>query len=283
MAASMTALATRSNAKSAVSTGIPASCNGAAMDATASVVDGLEYQQNALAALLEPLDDEGWRRPTRCDGWDVADVVLHLAQTNEMAVGSATGCFAAVLEGLTAGAAPARDVDDGAALMVARQRGAPTGDLLARWRYGAAELRRVLLAADHKRVTWVAGELSIRTLATTRLAETWVHTGDVAEALGSSVALTGHLRHVARLAWRTLPYAFARAGRPAPGPVAFQLLGPAGEPWEFLPDGPAGTTITGSGVALCLVAARRVAAAEAALVGSGPDADAVLELVRTYA
>ncbi len=92
MAASMTALATRSNAKSAVSTGIPASCKGAAMDATASVVDGLEYQQNALAALLEPLDDEGWRRPTRCDGWDVADVVLHLAHTNEMAVGSATGC-----------------------------------------------------------------------------------------------------------------------------------------------------------------------------------------------
>lgn len=38
--------------------------------------------------------------------------------------------------------------------MVARQRGAPTGDLLARWRYGSAGLRRVLLAADHhERVT----------------------------------------------------------------------------------------------------------------------------------
>jgi uncharacterized protein (TIGR03084 family) len=250
----------------------------------ASIMQGLEHQQHALTGLLEPLDDDGWRRPTRCEGWDVADVVLHLAQTNELAMGSATGRLAAVLEDLTAGAEPARNVDDGAALMVARQRGAPTSDLLARWRDGAAELRRVLLAADHhERVTWVAGELSIRTLAGTRLAETWIHTGDVADVLGSIVEPTDHLHHVARLAWRTLPYAFARAGRPAPGPVAFHLLGPTGEPWKLLPDQPAATTIAGAGVDLCLVAARRVAAANTALTGTGPDADAVLELVRTYA
>ncbi len=168
--------------------------------------------------------------------------------------------------------------------MVARQRGAPIGDLLARWRGGAADLRRVLLAADHhERVTWVAGELSIRTLATTRLAETWIHTGDVADALGTTVKPTDHLRHIARLAWRTLPYAFARAGRPAPGPVAFRLVGPDGKPWDLLPEEPAATTITGPGVDLCLVAARRVAPADTALSGTGPDADAVLELVRTYA
>ncbi len=141
-----------------------------------------------------------------------------------------------------------------------------------------------MFAVDHhERVTWVAGELSTQTLATTRLAETWIHTSDVADALGRMVEPTGHLRHVARLAWRTLPYAFARAGRPPPGPVAFQMLGPAAERWEFQPDEPATTTITGPGVELCLVATRRVAAASTALAGTGPDADAVLELVRTFA
>ena len=54
------------------------------------------------------------------------------------------------------------------------------------------------------RVTWVAGELSARSLATTRLAETWIHTGDVADALGVSLVPTDRLRQIARLAWRTL-------------------------------------------------------------------------------
>ncbi len=44
------------------------------------------------------------------------------------------------------------------------------------------------------------------------------------------------LWHVARLAWRTVPYAFARSGRDAPGPVAFELRAPSGEDWEFVPD-----------------------------------------------
>jgi hypothetical protein len=41
--------------------------------------------------------------------------------------------------------------------------------------------------------------------------------------------------------------------------------------------------VTGSGEAWCLVAARRLKAAETELRADGPDAEAVLELVRTYA
>jgi hypothetical protein len=91
------------------------------------------------------------------------------------------------------------------------------------------------------------------------------------------------LRHVARLAWRTLPYAFARADRALHGPVAFELRGPGGGEWTFAPDEPAVTTIRGDGVELCQVAARRVLPADTRLRGEGPDAAAVLELVRTYA
>src|SRR5213078_4190480 len=101
----------------------------------------------------------------------------------------------------------------------------------ARWRSGADELARVLRACDpRQRVAWVAGELSARTLATTRLAETWIHTGDVAAAFG----------------------------RVLTGPVAFELRGPDGGAWDFVPDWPPLTTIRGDGTELCLVAARRV-------------------------
>jgi uncharacterized protein (TIGR03084 family) len=123
----------------------------------------------------------------------------------------------------------------------------------------------------------------VQTLATTRLAETWIHTGDIAEGLGVTVAPTDRLWHVARLAWRTLPYAFARAGRDAPGAVAFALVGPNGDAWDFGTDAGAPTSISGPGVDLCLVASRRVEPADTALVGEGLDATAVLELVRTWA
>jgi hypothetical protein len=91
------------------------------------------------------------------------------------------------------------------------------------------------------------------------------------------------LRHIARLAWRTLPYAFARAERTLSGPVSFELTGPSGSTWSFVPDEDVVTTIRGDGVELCLVAARRIDPGDTGLVGEGPDAAAVLELVRTYA
>jgi uncharacterized protein (TIGR03084 family) len=185
---------------------------------------------------------------------------------------------------LAGGVGPAGSVDDGAALMVERERGEPGPVVRDRWEAGAGELRRALGEIDpHARVVWVAGELSARTLATTRLAETWIHTGDVAAALGTAIEPTDRLYDVARLAWRTLPYAFARAGRELTAPVAFELRAPSGAAWDFAPDAEPLTTIRGDGAELCLVAARRVDPSETGLQGEGPDAESVLELVRTYA
>ena len=248
------------------------------------VVDALAEQQAELSELLVGLAPQRWVLPSRCEGWSVADVVLHLCQTHEMAIASLERRLPAFLEAAAEGLAPAASVDDGADAMVARERGLPPDDLRRRWQTAADQLIRLFDEYDlHQRVTWVAGELSARTLAATRLAETWIHTGDAAAGVGVQLPAADRLRHVARLAWRTLPYAFARAGRQLHGPVAFELSGPDGGRWDFVPEQAPTTTISGDGVALCLIAARRVGAAEAGLRGEGPDADAVLELVRTYA
>jgi uncharacterized protein (TIGR03084 family) len=251
----------------------------------------LTEQHNELGGLLASLTEADWQQPTRCVGWTVADVVLHLAQTDELAAGSLRGHFDEAATKLAGGASGLSDgpsgfstVDDAVAAMVDRERGLTSRAIRDRWLEWSNAVRVLLGGADqHQRVVWVAGELSVPTLATTRLAEAWIHSCDVADAVGVQLAPAERLRHIARLAWRTLPYAFARAGQQLTGPVTFELRGPNGDAWNFLPGEDSATVIRGDGVELCLVAARRLDPAATSLDGYGPDAEAVLELVRTYA
>ena len=97
-----------------------------------AILAALEQQHSDLAALLDRLDDEDWERPTRCEGWNVADVVLHLAQTDELALASIEGRYADRLDLLAGGTDRAGTVDDGAAAIVAHgTRDAERGHLRA--------------------------------------------------------------------------------------------------------------------------------------------------------
>lgn len=248
-----------------------------------AITTALREQHEELDALLTGLDDAGWARPVPdCPGWSVADVVLHLAQTDELVVSAVDGGFPAAAERVVEGAV-GETVDDTVDRMVTHQRGAPGGEVHARWRAAASALRELLAASDPRRpMPWVVADLPARTMATTRLSECWIHTHDVAVALGVAIVPADRLRHVARLAVRTVPYAFTRAGLPAPGPVAARLTAPDGSTWDLGDDG-APTVVTGSAVDFCLVAARRLDPADAAVTATGPGADDVLRLVRTYA
>ncbi len=252
------------------------------------IVAALSEQHSELAGLLNGLDEADFHLPApSCEGWDIADVVLHLAQTDELAIASVRGTFDSGFTELfrdEAGERPPNNVDEAAEVMVVAERGETGAAIRDRWRTRTDELRAAFAAcAPSTRVQWVAGDMSARTLATTRLSETWIHTGDVAEALGVELAPPGGLWHIVRLAWRTVPYAFARSGRELTGPVAFELRAPNGDRWELLPDTAPATTIRGDAIDLARVAARRAEPAQTSLHGDGPDVRTVLELVRTYA
>lgn len=246
------------------------------------LVADLGAQHAELWSLLADLDPPGWAAASPCEGWDVADVVLHLHQTDELALASLRGDLAAEIETFMRAGDDA--VDAAAAASVAGARGRAGAEVGRAWSTSAAALRARLAGTDPRaRLQWVVGTLSARTLAATRLAECWIHTTDVATALGTAVDPTPRLRHVARLAWRTVPYAFARAGRDLHGTVAVDLVGPDGTPWRFGLDEEPVTVVRGSGADFCAVAGRRLDPAGADLVATGPDAAAVLALVRTYA
>ncbi|MEY2426771.1 MAG: hypothetical protein QOI61_2343, partial [Actinomycetota bacterium] len=88
------------------------------------ILAALAEQQAELDGLINPIDDAAWASASRCDGWTVSDVVLHLAQTNEMALASLQHRMQPFLEDMLRGLPPSANVDDGAGAMVDKERGA---------------------------------------------------------------------------------------------------------------------------------------------------------------
>ena len=61
-----------------------------------AVFDDLVAEQDRLDAILGGLDGADWAAPSAAAGWTVADVVLHLAQSEEAVTASTTGADLAV-------------------------------------------------------------------------------------------------------------------------------------------------------------------------------------------
>ncbi|MGH2731159.1 MAG: maleylpyruvate isomerase family mycothiol-dependent enzyme [Actinomycetota bacterium] len=241
--------------------------------------DALRDEQEALEAMLDSLDDAAWGSPSLCPGWSVADVVLHLGQTEEAVVASADGATQAIPapEGVTG-------MDELVEHWVSAERGSSSSAILDRWKAARRKALEALLSADpEKPMAWAAAPLKPRTLATTRLSEHWIHANDIAQPLQLTYPDTDRLWHIAWLAHKTVPYAFLRAGRENPPSVRLELTSPGGERWDFGPED-ADCIIGGPASQFCRVAGRRLTADEAdRLQTSGDGANGVLELVRTYA
>ncbi len=150
------------------------------------IVDALAAQNAELDGYLRDRSEDEAHQPSACEGWTVSDVVLHLAQTNEVAQASVEHRFFEAAEEF-AGTRNVNftNVDEWAELSVDAERDHPWPKVYERWSQSATNLEAAFRAADPSaRVQWVAGEMAARTLATTRLAETWIHTGDAAFGFG---------------------------------------------------------------------------------------------------
>ena len=238
--------------------------------------DDLAAEQDRLEDILVGLNEAQWNSPSGAAGWTVADVVLHLAQSEEGVVASVNG------RGSDIRPAPGRMVDEAMDRLVRAQRASP-GEVFRRWREARRASVEALRSADPEQpLTWVAAPLKPATLATTRLAEHWAHGLDITGPLGIAFPDTDRLRHVAWLAHRTLPYALALTTELA-YPVSCELTAPDGvEVWRF---GPADvdSTISGPAGAFCRVAAQRLDPAESGLRTTGPHGAKALRVLRTYA
>jgi uncharacterized protein (TIGR03084 family) len=206
-----------------------------------------------LHRIVAMLGEPGLRTPTAAEGWTVGHQIAHLAWTDEMALLAATepDSFADVVR--AAAADPAGFVDRAAAHGAAR----PPLVLLSNWRQGQQELVEALRAVPAGgKLPWFGPPMSALSMATARLMETWAHGQDVADALGVTRTPTARLRHVAHIGVRTVGFAFAVHGRPAPPEFRVELTGPSGESWTWGPDG-AADRVTGPALDFCLLVTQR--------------------------
>jgi uncharacterized protein (TIGR03084 family) len=243
-----------------------------------TIFDDLAAEQERLEKILTGLDEARWGTGSGAEGWTIADVVLHLAQSEEAAAVTAT--HGTLRGGL---GAMAGDTMDERADSAVRNERAAAAEIFARWQRARRAALAALRAADPDRsVEWMVGTLKPATLATTRLAEHWAHGLDIAGPLGVDLPDTDRLRHIAWLAHRTLPYALSVAGEPVVA-VRCELTAPDGaESWRFGPED-AETVVTGAAGEFCRVAARRADPAQTGLKAAGPHGATALRLVRTYA
>jgi uncharacterized protein (TIGR03084 family) len=243
-----------------------------------TVFDDLGAEQDRLEDILAGLDEARWMAPSAAAGWTVADVVLHLAQSEEAVRATMTG--GDLRTGL--GAVAGDTMDERAEAAVRAERAAPAS-VFNRWRRARRAALAALTAGDPERpVAWVTGPVKPATLATTRLAEHWAHGLDITGPFGLDFPDTGRLRHIAWLAHRTLPYALALAGE-QPAAVRCELTDPGGaETWRYGP-ADAESSITGAAGEFCRVAVRRLAPDDTRLTATGPHGALALRVLRTYA
>ncbi|MFJ1752836.1 TIGR03084 family metal-binding protein [Kitasatospora sp. NPDC088134] len=244
------------------------------------LVADLLAEGDELDGLVGGLDADGLAVGTPAVGWTVAHQVAHLAWTDRWTLLAATdpeGFAAALGREFTDGLAA---VDRGAA----EGAGEDPAGLLGRWRAGRAEVARVLAAVPADvRLPWFGPPMKARSMLTARLMETWAHGQDVADALGAERVPTDRLRHVAHLGVRTVGFAFAAHGLPAPDvPFRFELRSPGGELWHWGPED-AADRVSGPALDFCLLVTQRRHRDDLALTAEGDAARAWLPIAQVFA
>jgi uncharacterized protein (TIGR03084 family) len=227
-------------------------------------------ETEALHQALRPASEADWRTLTTFKDWSVYDHVGHLCISDRAAL-------AAVTRPDAFRAQSARRMALGLAPVAWRTRIAETfgpvsgAELLGIWRADAAALAEALAAQEPRaRLPWYGPDMHPLSFATARLMETWAHGRSAHDALGAVQQPTDRLRHICRLGFRTMGFAFMVRGMAIPAePAQLELSAPDGAVWTYGEAG-AANVVRGSAEDFCLVVCQCRNVADTALQVQGP-------------
>ena len=241
------------------------------------LIEDLAGEVDALRTVVAGLGDEDFALATPAPGWDVGDQIVHLVMFDER-------CRWGIAE-------PARfDLDlqelsakGGMQRIHGDLRSLPHRELVERWLQGAAELRAAGSTADPKaRCRWYGPSMSVTSMLTARLMETWAHGYDICDAVGAVMPATERLRHIAHIGVRARPFAFATNKLDVPeGDVRVELTSPDGEVWAW---GESATdVVSGPALGFCLAATQRRHVDDCGLTVTGAAARSWMSIVQAFA
>jgi uncharacterized protein (TIGR03084 family) len=240
-------------------------------------------ESDALFALLEPLDDQGWARKTQFKRWTPNDIVAHLHQGNYMADLSLkdNDAFVEYIRGLAAATKRGTRLLDFTHTWLG---GIRNRELLFRWRDFYRETADHFASAEpKKRVKWVGPEMSVLSSITARLMETWAHGQAAYDLLGHSRNDTDRIKNVAVIGINTFGWTFANRGLTAPESRPYvRLAAPSGATWEWnQPDQK--NIVEGSAVEFCQVVTQTRNIADTRLSVRGESAKAWMAIAQCFA
>ncbi len=138
------------------------------------VIDDLRAESDELDLMVAESGPEQWALPTSAPGWTVAHQIAHLAWTDRSALLAVTdtGAFQALVEKALAALDSFVDEGGGGGRRAPARR--PAGGLAHRaHRPGRGPARR----PARRPLPWYGPPMSVASMATARLMETWAHAG----------------------------------------------------------------------------------------------------------
>jgi uncharacterized protein (TIGR03084 family) len=233
-----------------------------------AIRNDLVDQQESLDQMVAAIPDDQWRLATPSPGWNVSDQIGHLTFFDGTAAVAIidTEAFRASVTELMNGAV-AEGYDE---YTLGDARAMSPVEVLDAWREAREALREAALTLeDDDRVEWYGPSMGARSFLTARLMETWAHGTDIADALGTHLAATDRLRHIAQLGYLTRAWSYTVRGEEPPvETVRLELTSPSGTIWTWGPDD-ADELVRGSAEEFCLVVTQRRHVDDTSLEASG--------------
>ena len=239
----------------------------------------IEAETEALAGVVDGFTEHQWRAPTVAEGWDSCETILHLGATDwicYLAVSNPAG-FAEVRARLANGEVSVHE-------LVRSETNAKAGNELWRW---FLEIRGSMVDALRKtepkaRITWLGPDIGARSLATSRLLETWTHSPDLADTFDVPYPPTDRLRHIAHIGYVTREFSYINRGMSMPDePVRLELLSPNGESWTWGPSD-AEQLVVSTAYEFCKVLTRRLPLRESTVETKGAFATEWMEIAQPW-
>ncbi len=240
-------------------------------------------ESDALAAILEPLEEQDFQKKTLFKDWTIDDVLGHLHMFN----------YAADLTLEDGAKFDAFFADIGAAMAKGKSvletqydwlEGASGRALFEAWRDYYQKTAKNYEDVDPKaRLKWAGPDMSARSCITARQMETWAHGQEVFDTLGIERQEADRIKNIAVIGINTFGWTFVNRKMDVPEDKPYvKLTAPSGETWEWNEPQPR-NMVEGSAVDFCRVVTQTRNLKDTELTVRGETANTWMSMAQCFA